>query len=458
MRNSSSSPEVSTKPALAVILAAGEGSRLASEGDARAKPTVRILGLSLGERTLLACMDAGIQRFLIVLGHEADRVRVHFERIAEARGCEVSFVEAPDWRLGNGASALAAASVSESPFLLTMVDHLVDPQIIRVVSSATLQSGEIGLGVDRDGARLAPVGRIFDLDDATKLVLDGDRIEKIGKTLEDWDAADTGVFICTRSLFEALEEAAAGGRHGLSDGVAIIAKRGALRAIDVTGLDWIDVDTPEAWREARKRMISKISGKSSDGYISRHLNRRVSKWISVWLSSTPVTPNQITVVSFSMALGGVVLTIAGGFLLQVSSIVDGCDGEIARLKHWASKRGAWLDTVLDRYADAAVTIAITFAYARDHIGALVWIGGMIALSGFVLVSYTTKEYELRHGTPYPEDFLSGMKRRDLRLLGIALGAACGIPYLALIVLGALSHLCVFGVLVRGWRYSAQSER
>jgi len=442
---------------LAVILAAGEGSRLARHGKGQPKPGVPLLGLSLSERTVLACMDAGIRRFVVVLGHEKEWVRSHFERIAVARSCEISFAEAPDWRLGNGASALAAAEVvGDSPFLLTMVDHLVDPQLIREVRSATVPQGHIGLGVDfgRD--------QLFDADDATKVKLERGSIRQIGKQLDEWDAADTGVFLCTRALFEGLATAASRRKHGLSDGVAILAERGAVRAIDVTGHAWVDVDTPEAWREARRSLLSRLSGKGEDGFVSRLINRPVSTRISALLSSTSITPNQITAASFLIALasaallatGKTGLTIAGGLVVQASSIIDGCDGEIARLKHWATRRGAWLDTILDRYADSLVTLAITLAYARLHPGPLAWLGGMAALAGFILASYTTKEYAIRHEQPYPNDILNRLKRRDLRLLGICVGAVVGYPFAAVLALGLLSHVCVFGILIRGWRLSS----
>ena len=439
---------------LAVILAAGEGSRLARHGKGQPKPGVPLLGLSLGERTVLACMDAGIRRFVVVLGHEKEWVRSHFERIAAARDCEISFAEAPDWRLGNGASALAAAeAVGESPFLLVMVDHLVDPQLIREVRSAAVQQGEIGLGVDRGRDQL------FDADDATKVKLERGRVRQIGKRLDEWDAADTGVFLCTRALFEGLAAAASRRQHALSDGVSVLAERGAVRAVDVTGRAWIDVDTPEAWREARRRLLSRLSGKGEDGFVSRLINRPVSTRISAWLSSTSITPDQITVASFLIALAGAALlatgkaalTVAGGLAVQASSILDGCDGEIARLKHRATRRGAWLDTILDRYADSVVTLAITLAYARLHPGPLAWLGGMVALAGFILASYTTKEYAIRHERSYPNDVLNRLKRRDLRLLGICVGAVVGYPFAAVLALGLLSHACVFGILIRGWR-------
>jgi len=74
-------------PPLTVILAAGEGSRLARQGDGTPKPALSLLGLSLAERTIVSCMSAGIHRFLVVLGHSAKRVQAHYEGIAARRQC-----------------------------------------------------------------------------------------------------------------------------------------------------------------------------------------------------------------------------------------------------------------------------------------------------------------------------------------------------------------------------------
>lgn len=68
-----------------------------------------------------------------------------------------------------------------------------------------------------------------------------------------------------------------------------------------------------------------------------------------------------------------------------------------------------------------------------------------------MASYVTKEYALRHGKPYPPDFLNRIKRRDLRLLGIAVGAVLGVAFQTMVALGVLSHVCVAGILAHGWR-------
>ena len=103
-----STEDTSHEVACCVILAAGEGRRLSALGNGRPKPTTEILGVSLGERVMLACLGAGIHRFIIVLGSQAEAVRAHFEHVSQRRGCAVEFVMATEWQRGNGISALAA--------------------------------------------------------------------------------------------------------------------------------------------------------------------------------------------------------------------------------------------------------------------------------------------------------------------------------------------------------------
>ena len=444
-----------------MILAAGKGSRLRQIRNGTPKPALKLLGLSLAERTITTCNAAGIHRFLVVLGHEADQVRAHFQQIAARRHCDIECVMAEDWRLGNGASVLAAAEkLDDAPFLLTMSDHLVAPSLIERILLARPEQGEISLAVDRDKTG------IFDVEDVTKVATSDDRVVCIGKNLDHWNAADTGVFFCTDALFSALTRAQEQEKHSLTDGVRDLAEAGKVNAVDVTGEDWIDVDTPEAYSEARRRLLASITKGSDDGFVSQRLNRPLSTRLSARLAATRITPNQITVISFLLSLTGAGLLsagtfatgVVGGLLIQTASVIDGCDGEVARLKNLTSPRGAWLDTVLDRYADMAVALAITFAFAAAHPGPLAWIIGFLAAFGFILASYVMKEFGIRTGQPYPSDIFSRLNRRDLRILIICLGAVVARPFEALAIAGALNHLCVIGVLIRGWKRSASPGR
>ena len=213
-------------------------------------------------------------------------------------------------------------------------------------------------------------------------------------------------------------------------------------------------------------MLASLTKGNEDGYVSLRLNRPLSTRLSAQLVTTRITPNQITVISFLISLTGAGLLsvglfatgVIGGVLVQAASVIDGCDGEIARLKHRSSPRGAWLDTVLDRYADMAVALAVTFAYAAAHPGPVPWIIGFLTVFGFVLASYVTKEFVLRTGEPYPNDIFNRLKRRDLRVFIICIGAVVARPFEALAIAGALTHLCVIGVLVRGWKKSDSPGR
>ena len=112
--------------------------------------------------------------------------------------------------------------------------------------------------------------------------------------------------------------------------------------------------------------------------------------------------------------------------------------------------------MLDRYSDLAVGIAVTFAASRQYSAPWIWPVGLVAIMSFLLASYVTKEYELRFGKPYPNNFLNRLKRRDLRVLVIAVGALLAQPFPALIIIGSLTHLVVLWIMIDAWRKSEQS--
>jgi hypothetical protein len=67
-----------------------------------------------------------------------------------------------------------------------------------------------------------------------------------------------------------------------------------------------------------------------------------------------------------------------------------------------------------------------------------------------MASYVTKEFQIRFHRPYPNSIVNKLKRRDLRILAIALGAVMGQPFVALLAVGSLTHLAVFQILGSGW--------
>jgi choline kinase len=226
-----------------LILAAGSGSRIASVSGGVPKPLVPLRGIPLLEHVMTSCQEAGITRFVIVVGYRADQIRRWFaERSLD--GLYVTIIENTDYHKANGISALAAKNELLNRFLLLMSDHIFEPKTAKSLAQQPLGNDEVILAVDRK------VDRVFDLDDATKVNCEEDHIVDIGKDLARYNALDTGMFLCSPALFHMLESAKRDGNCSLSDGMRQLAREQKLRAFDIGDAHWQDVDSPEALAHA----------------------------------------------------------------------------------------------------------------------------------------------------------------------------------------------------------------
>ena len=246
----------------AVILMAGEGSRLRQGygGQARPrasdktilKPFVPVLRRPLISYSLDALIGAGIKTVNFVVGYESERVIAQLKQLFPS-DLNAFFIENPDWQKQNGVSVLAAANRITSPFLLTMSDHLFDTTIVdRLIESA--DPDLLNVAVDRK------LHSIFDLEDAMKVQTRGNRIIGIGKDLRNYDAIDTGLFVCPLEIFDYLERAKSGSGVSdcsLADGVRIMAADDKVRAIDIGTAWWQDVDTLQMLQHAEKEMAKR---------------------------------------------------------------------------------------------------------------------------------------------------------------------------------------------------------
>ena len=183
-----------------------------------------------------------------------------------------------------------------------------------------------------------------------------------------------------------------------------------------------------------------------DGLVSRYINRPVSRPISRWLTKTPVTPNQVSVVSFAAALGSLGLFVSGnnilaGLVIQASSIIDGVDGDLARRKSMVTRFGGFFDAVLDRYADVAIFAGLAYwSYAfegRASVG-LIGAAGLMAAVGSFMISYTRARAEASLGGTF-QGLAGSVAARDMRLLLVMIGAVTGQALATLILLAVLTN-------------------
>jgi choline kinase len=231
----------------AVILIAGEGSRLRGTDKNCLKPFVPVLGRPLLLYTLETVRSAGISTIHFVVGYESERV------IAKARQLipphtNASFIVNRDWQKQNGISLLAAADHVNAPFLLTMGDHVFEDTIIDCLLE-NFEPGLLNIAIDRK------VDSIVDLDDAMKVQTRGNEVIDIGKNLLTYDAIDTGLFVCPSEIFAYLEQAKSkngGSDCSLANGVELMAVDGKVRGIDIGSARWHDIDTPRVLEHAEQ--------------------------------------------------------------------------------------------------------------------------------------------------------------------------------------------------------------
>ena len=424
-----------------LIIAAGKGSRLRLRGDS--KPLIPILGVPLIERVIRSAREAGADDFYVVTGYHGEGVRTFLNGLSDRTGIRITPIVNGEWGKANGLSVLKARQYLRDPFLLLMADHLFEPSIARELMELPCADGEITLGVDRDMGNC-----LIDMGDVTRVKTAGGKIKNIGKGLTDFNGFDTGIFLCTPAIFDALERCAEeSGDTSLSGAVRVLAGEGRAKAADINGHFWIDVDDPTIVRHAENVLLADLGDKPNDGPVSRHLNRPLSVRISRRLVNYGITPNQISLFSFLcsvlaaglFALGGYLALVLGGFLAQFASVVDGCDGEVARLKFQTSPYGGWLDAVLDRYADALLLFGLTWHAYADKTDSLILLAGFLAIIGSFMVSYTADKYDrlmldhMRHG----KGFRLG---RDVRIFLIFLGALFNQATLTLVVIAAVMNV------------------
>lgn len=423
-----------------LIIAAGEGSRLSHRGDS--KPLVPLLELPLIERVILTANRVGINDFYIVIGYNGEKLRKHLNQFSQNKNLKISYFQNNQWKEENGLSVLAAKEKINENFILLMSDHIFNKSILAELLQEKIVDGEIILAVDYNLKN-----KIVDIDDVTKVLVDDKgRIVNIGKNIKEYNAYDTGIFLCSPAIFKALEENSDNGDTSLSAGIKILAKQKKSRVFDIKGKYWIDVDDENAFKKAENILFANLK-KVSDGPVSRYLNRPISIKISKYLLKKSITPNQISLFSFIFSMvgalffffGGYANLLIGGILAQMASIIDGCDGEIARLKFQTSEFGGWYDAVLDRYADAFLLFGLTY-YAYFFGENLLYLFiGFLAIIGSFVNSYTADKYDglmkknLTRGKHY---FRIG---RDVRIGIIFIGTLINQPALVLFVIALLMN-------------------
>lgn len=263
--------------------------------------------------------------------------------------------------------------------------------------------------------------------------------------------------ICDPSVIRALS-AVPGTAVAVRAGVALGPERwaeaeGPPTPVEVGAGLALLIDGPDAETRATQALFESCR-KPVDGIISRHLNRHISIFVSKRIVDSSITPNMTTVATFFIGLfaaaavsrGGYAWTLLGAGLLQVNSILDGVDGELARVRHQHSHLGQWLDTVSDDLVNVAFWAALGLGAAGLPHGQLLMRAGLVAAAAQLLlaVTYWIELHAIGSGDAYDIDWWF-RRAPPTGLRGKALAALMCVPKKDFFIFFCLG-CALFGVL------------
>jgi phosphatidylglycerophosphate synthase len=217
----------------------------------------------------------------------------------------------------------------------------------------------------------------------------------------------------------------------------------------------------EANHAAVERGLFKGLAGTSDGWVDRYVNRKLSAWFSRWCLHTPLTPNQLTLIacaigllaSCSFAQGGWYGGMLGALLLQWSAVIDCCDGEVARLKFLESTGGYYLDITCDNIVHVAVFAAIAWSgYQELGRGYVLLLGALAAFGTVMSLIMILTTRRTRQASKGLDQLLDATANRDFSLL-LAICALTGTLQWLLWVLAIGVNL--FWLIVLGLAWQAQ---
>lgn len=276
----------------------------------------RIGGLTVLQRILRALQRSGAERVL-VLTPEPERVRELVER-DEHLTIEVSSAEHARAGEDAGGVLMDAAGRLPEQFWCVTADRVVSPALFPKL----------------------------ELDDAGPLVV------------VDAKGREVGTYLLSRDFVEA----SGAGRDDRPVSLHALTEHGTtergLRRHVVERAVWHVAREPGDVARARDVLLQALRkplGRQADGVVAYYINRAISIPISAAIVNSSITPNIVTFVALLVGLAGAAMAadgswpwmVMGGLALQLSSVLDGVDGEIARLRLTTSHAGEWFDTVCD---------------------------------------------------------------------------------------------------------------
>jgi choline kinase/phosphatidylglycerophosphate synthase len=342
----------------ALILAAGDGTRLGPLTKDKPKVMIKIYGVPILERSLHVLKNVGVKRSLIVIGYKGEVIKEYFGN--QWKGMEILY-EKTDWYDdGILRSAIKGKGIIKERFIFLCGDTIPEEESLK-------------LALPKEGHVVISVRNLQD-DSVVAEVLENGTVQKIGmrKDLEEFNRTVAGISINDPVFFEAIADCVKNNIFDRPDAIRWMIQKGyKVNSFGISNDALLEIDTFQDLKKAEKVIFENAWKQRlpNPAFHMKIINLPISLNVVKLIAKTNVTPLRITYLWLLLGvLSGIFSFFAylkvGALLAYLSAIGDAVDGKISRLKYQKTVTGAILDTLAGRITDCTILIGYGFGLYR----------------------------------------------------------------------------------------------
>jgi glucose-1-phosphate thymidylyltransferase len=418
----------------ALILAAGDGTRLQPYTNIKPKVMIEIWGVPVLERLLFALKEAGITRTVIVVSYKKECIQDYFGN--SWRGMDIVYKEVDYHDDGILRSAIMGKEEITGRFVFACGDTILEPETIK---KAIEVKGDLVVGV-RNVEIVESVGALVD---------ENGKVKQIGmmKDMEEHNRVVTGLAVAEPAFFDGIKKCMENDVYDRPCAMQWMVEQGLdVTAFDMTEDSWWEIDNKPDLDKAKDEIFEKAwktRFTSRDVNLFKRLfNLPISlnlvKIISTRTSLKPIHLNLISL-GFALLAGLSFLYgkfIIGGIFAYACAMADALDGKLSRLKLAASPEGGFYDSVGDRCAEIAIVSGLAaglYQKTSDPLMILLGVLGIMAWLGrFYLKELFIHMTSLKAWKSIPPIPLDLFGHRDVSFFITMISCFLGFPIISLV--------------------------
>jgi len=441
----------------ALILAAGDGTRLSPLTKEKPKVMIEIYGVPILERSLHILKNVGVKRAVIVIGYKGEVIKEHFG--GKWHEMEMIYKETDWFDDGILKSAIKGKDVIKDRFIFLCGDTIPEEKSLKI---ALEKEGHVVIAV-----------RNSEDDSVVAQVLEDGIVEDIGmrRDVKKFNRTVAGISVNDTVFFDAIEDCVKNNIFDRPDAIKWMIKNGCkVNSFDISHHTLLEIDTFEDLKKAEKIVFENAWKQRlpNPSFHMKIINLPISLNVVKLLAKTRITPFQITVFWLSLGILSGILSFLtylkiGALLAYLSAIGDAVDGKLSRLKCQKTVGGAILDTLAGRITDSAILIGYGFGLFKltekvDYV--LLSSIGVASIFGwhYLRETYHNRAKSYKNFDRIIEgSFLFKLQHRDLMYFLFLLVALIGFYSLAIWYATITSFIFFVYSSLKVFRYVKQSE-